>query len=147
MPINSIKEVRDDKAEEQLGSGSSARKEVTFDTNLNTYEHVLIDESTDFELHNEEGENKLKAKEENFGKPRVIRGGRDGDVVPVLKPFENLDQWKAVKSKGPTPLKLQKENLRLEQEELQLWGSLDRSFSFNEETSIVAVNSVNLSPC
>ena len=37
---------RDDKAEEQLGSGSLARKKVTFDTNVKTYEHVLIDEST-----------------------------------------------------------------------------------------------------
>ncbi|KAK8565265.1 hypothetical protein V6N13_020386 [Hibiscus sabdariffa] len=217
-PINSVKEVRDDKAEEQLGFGSgsssSSRKKVTFDTNVKTYEHVLVDESTDFDLHNEEeGGKKLQVKEgENLAKPResedssessstsyppnhryqncresddevddeldyeesdvgddeddiedygavesnyaeeesepidLIRGirrGRDGDVHPVLKPVENLDQWKAVKSKGSTPLKLQKENLSLEQEEPRLSTSLDRSpkdgsFSFSEEVSVDA---------
>ncbi|KAE8681752.1 dentin sialophosphoprotein-like isoform X2 [Hibiscus syriacus] len=195
-----IKGVRDDKAEEQLGSGS--RKKVTFDANIKTYEHVLVDESTDFDLHGEEEEEKkLKEKEEeNLAKPResenssesssssyppnhryqncresddeeddeldyeesdigdeeddieeskpidlirVVRAGRDGDVHPVLKPVENLDQWKAVKSKGSTPLKLQKENLSLEQEEPRLSTSLDhsskdRSFSFSEEVSVDA---------
>ncbi|XWS31384.1 hypothetical protein CRYUN_Cryun23aG0071400 [Craigia yunnanensis] len=67
-PISPVKEVRDDKADEQLGSGSSNRKKVTFDTNVKTYEHVLVDESTDFELHNEEGEKKGKVKEENLAK-------------------------------------------------------------------------------
>ncbi|KAK8588395.1 hypothetical protein V6N13_087324 [Hibiscus sabdariffa] len=218
-PINSVKEVRDDNAEEQLGSGSgsssSARKKVTFDTNVKTYEHVLVDGSTDFELHNEEeAGKKLKVKEENLGKPResenssksssssyppnhryqncresddeledesdyeesdpgddkdgieiedyvgfndgavesndriteeewkpigLIRTGRDGDVHPVLKPVENLDQWKAVTSKGSTPLKLQKENLSLEQEEPRLSSTLDRSsFSFSEQVSVDA---------
>ncbi|XP_039013776.1 nucleoprotein TPR-like [Hibiscus syriacus] len=199
-----IKEVRDDKAEEQLGSGSG--KKVTFDTNVKTYEHVLVDGSTDFDLRNEEeGEKKLKVKEgEDLAKPResenssesssssyppnhryqncresddeeddeldyeesdlgddeddiedyvgfndepksidFIRGGRDGDVHPVLKPVENLDQWKAVKSKGSTPLKQKKENLSLEQEEPRLSTSLtrsskDRSFSFSEEVSVDA---------
>ncbi|KAK8694032.1 hypothetical protein V6N13_071596 [Hibiscus sabdariffa] len=214
-PINSVKEVRDDKAEEQLGFGSgsssSSRKKVTFDTNVKTYEHVLVDESTDFDLHNEEeGGKKLQVKEgENLAKPREsenssessstsyppnhryqncresddevddeldyeesddeddiedygavesndaeeesepidsirgVRRGRNGDVHPVLKPVENLDQWKAVKSKGSTPLKLQKENLSLEQEEPRLSTSLDRSpkdgsFSFSEEVSVDA---------
>ncbi|KAL4362332.1 hypothetical protein GQ457_04G026990 [Hibiscus cannabinus] len=214
-PINSVKEVRDDKAEEQLGfsSGSSSssslslssRKKVTFDTNVKTYEHVLVDESADFDLHNEEeGGKKLQVKEgENLAKPREsenssessstsyppnhryqncresddevddeldyeesddeddmesndaeeesepidsirgVRRGRHGDVHPVLKPVENLDQWKAVKSKGSTPLKLQKENLSLEQEEPRLSTSLDRSpkdgsFSFSEEVSVDA---------
>ncbi|KAK8711665.1 hypothetical protein V6N13_146940 [Hibiscus sabdariffa] len=216
-PINYVKEVRDDKAEEQLGSGSgsSARKKVTFDTNVKAYEHVLVDGSTDFELHNEEeGGKRLKLKEENLGKPRdsenssksssssyppnhryqncresddefedeldyeegddkddieiedyvgfndgavesndrvtegeakeeskpvdLIRTGRDGDVHPVLKPVENLDQWKAVASKGTTPLKLQKENLSLEQEP-RLSSTLDRSsFSFSEQVSVDA---------
>ncbi|GMI66419.1 hypothetical protein like AT1G04030 [Hibiscus trionum] len=205
-PINSVKEVRDDKAEEQLGFGSgsgsssSSRKKVTFDTNVKTYEHVLVDESADFDLHNEEeGGKKLQVeKGENLAKPREsenssdsssnsyppnhryqncresddeeddeldyeesdlgddeddieddvgfnegeageesIRGfprGRDGDVHPVLKPVENLDQWKAVKSKGSTALKLQKENLSLEQEEPRVSTSLDRS----EEVSVDA---------
>ena len=202
-------------AEEQLGSGSSNRKKVTFDTNVKTYEHVLIDESTDFELHNEEeGEKKGKVKEENLAKPResdtssehssitsssssyppnhryqncresddeedeesdldddedddyedfddgavdsreripglggvtkevdgfdeeevkpigLIRGVRDrsGNVHPVLNPVENLTQWKAVKAKGATPFKLQKENLSVEQEEPRLSLSSDPSF-------------------
>ena len=63
---------RDDKAEEQLGSGSLARKKVTFDTNFKSYEHVLVDESTDFELHDEKkGEKQGKVNEENLAKPRT----------------------------------------------------------------------------
>ncbi|GMJ09052.1 hypothetical protein like AT1G04030 [Hibiscus trionum] len=216
-PINPVKEVGDDKTEEQLGSGLgsdlSARKKVTFDTNVKTCEHVLVDESTDFELHNEEGEKKLKVKEENLGKPRESEnssessyppnhryrncrdsddeydeeldyeesdlgdgkdyiedyvGFNDGavesndrslhghgrvtegeakeesepvdliqdDVHPVLKPVENQDQWKVVKSKRSTQLKLQKENLRLEQKEPRL--SKDGSFSFSEQVSVDA---------
>ncbi|XVF81032.1 hypothetical protein PTKIN_Ptkin15bG0123900 [Pterospermum kingtungense] len=64
-PISRVKEVRDDKAYEQLGSGSITPKKVTFDTSLKTNEHVLVDE-----LHNENGENKGKVKEENLAKPR-----------------------------------------------------------------------------
>ncbi|XWS76211.1 hypothetical protein CRYUN_Cryun01aG0156200 [Craigia yunnanensis] len=217
-PISPVKEVRDDKAEEQLGSGSSTQKKVTFDTNVKTYEHVLVDESTDFELHNEEGEKKGEVKEENLVNPResytssehssitsssssyppnhryqncresdddedeldseesdldddedddyedfddgavesrdrisglggvtkevdgfdeeevkpmgLIRGVRDrsGNVHPVLNPVENLTQWKAVKAKGETPFKLQKENLSVEQEEPRLSPSSDPSF-------------------
>ncbi|XVE72881.1 hypothetical protein DITRI_Ditri11bG0073700 [Diplodiscus trichospermus] len=213
--ISPVKEARDDKAEEQLSSGSSTRKKVTFDTNIKTYEHVLVDESTNFEMHNEEGEKKEKAKEESLAKSResdtssehssitsssssyppnhryrncresddeedeldyeesdlddddyedfddgavdsseripghgaltkevdglveeevkpigVIRGarGRNGNVHPVLNPVENLTQWKAVKAKGATPFKLQKENLSLEQEEHRLSFSSDPSF-------------------
>ncbi|XVF72063.1 hypothetical protein PTKIN_Ptkin12aG0091200 [Pterospermum kingtungense] len=239
-PITPVKEVQDDKAEEQLGSGSSSgssnRKKVTFDTNVKTYEHVLVDESTDFELHNEEGEKKGKVKEENLAKSKecdtsselssissssssyppnyryqncresddeedelddeendlddedddyedfddgavdsrdripglggvikevdglvdeeekpigLIRGVRDrsGNVHPVLNPVENLTQWKAVKAKGATPFKLQKENLSLEQEEPRLSFSLDPSFksksdhepkNSNEEVSVDA---------
>ncbi|KAE8675126.1 Peptide transporter PTR3-A [Hibiscus syriacus] len=59
--------------------------------------------------------------------------GRDGDVHPVLKPVENLDQWKAVKSKGSTPLKLQKENLSLEQE-VSVDASLSNWLSSRETT-------------
>ncbi|OMP05273.1 hypothetical protein COLO4_08951 [Corchorus olitorius] len=73
-PISPVKEVRDDKAEEQLGSASSSntRKKVTFDTNVKTYEHVLVNESIDLELRNdeEEGEKEGKVKEEKLAKPR-----------------------------------------------------------------------------
>ncbi|XP_039032610.1 uncharacterized protein LOC120167764, partial [Hibiscus syriacus] len=62
-----------------------------------------------------------------------FEGGRDGDVHPVLKPVENLDQWKAVKSKGSTPLKLQKENLSLEQE-VSVDASLSNWLSSRETT-------------
>ncbi|XVE77962.1 hypothetical protein DITRI_Ditri13aG0106300 [Diplodiscus trichospermus] len=59
----------------------------------------------------------------------LIRGDRDTscNVNPVLNPVENLTQWKAVKAKGATPLKLQKENLSIEQEEPRLSFSLDPS--------------------
>ncbi|XWS36474.1 hypothetical protein CRYUN_Cryun20dG0088600 [Craigia yunnanensis] len=218
-PISPVEEDRDGKAEEQLGSGSITRKKVTFDTNIKSCEHVLIDESTDFELHDEEkGEKKGKVNEENLDKPResetssehssitsssssypsnhryqnyresddeddeidyeesdldddedddyeyfddgvvesrdrirgiggvtkeadglveeevkpigLIRGDRDrsGNVHPVLNPVENLTQWKALKAKGATPFKLQKENLSLEQEEPRLSFCSDPSF-------------------
>lgn len=230
---------RDDKAEEQLGSGSgsdsgsgsgsSTRKKVTFDTNVKTYEHVSVDESNDFELHDEEeGGKKGKVKEENLAKPREsqtssesssssyppnhryqncresddeeedefdydeesdlgddeddeddiedyvgvndgalqsndrsihglgrvteeeesnpigsIRGVRGVGDGNVLKPVENLAQWKAVKAKGSTPLKPQKENLSLEQEKPRLSSSFhgsskEHSFSFSEEVSVDA---------
>ncbi|XP_022769877.1 protein JASON [Durio zibethinus] len=211
-PITPAKEVRDDKAKEQLSSGSSTRKKVTFDANIKTYEHVLVDESSDFQLDNEEEEGE---KKENLAKPKeydtssehswitsssssyppnhryqncresddeedeldyeesdlddayedfddgavdsrdripghggitkevdglieeevkpigLIRGarGRSGNVHPLLNPVENLTQWKAVKAKGATPFKLQKENLSLEQEEPRLSFSLDTSFN------------------
>ncbi|XVF21529.1 hypothetical protein REPUB_Repub12eG0097800 [Reevesia pubescens] len=87
-PISPVKEVRDDKAEEQLGSssGSSTRKKVTFDTNVKTYEHILVDESTGFELHNkeeeeEEGEKKGKVKEENLAKPRESETSSENSSV------------------------------------------------------------------
>lgn len=229
-PIKPVEEVRDGKAEEQLGSGSgsgsSTRKKVTFDANIKTYEHVLVDESNDFELHDEEeGGKKGKVKEENLAKPREsqassesssssyppnhryqncresddeeedefdydeesdlgddeddiedyvgvddgalqssdrsihglgrvteeeesnpigsIRGVRGVGDGNVLKPVENLAQWKAVKAKGSTPLKPQKENLSLEQEEPRLSSSFHRSskehsFSFSEEVSVDA---------
>ncbi|OMO98244.1 hypothetical protein CCACVL1_04281 [Corchorus capsularis] len=226
-PISPVKEVRDDKAEEQLGSASSSntRKKVTFDTNVKTYEHDLVNESIDFELRNdeEEGEKEGKVKEEKLAKPRefetsfgsenssiastsssyppnhryqncresddeedeldyaeesdlddddedddcekfddgvvesrdringiggvieevdglveedvkpigVIRGVRDsrGNAHPVLNPVENLTQWKALKSKGAKPFKLQKENVSLEEEEPpRLSFSSDPSF-------------------
>lgn len=195
---------RDDKAEEHLGlgSGSVTPKKVTFDTNVTTYEHVLVDQSTDFELHNEEeGEKKGKVKEDNLVKSREsetsfehnsitstsssyppshryqnCRESDDEDeeldydesdldddgavhsscvfvgvtketdglipvenVNPVLNPVENLTQWKAVKAKGATPFKLQKENLDLKQEESRFSFSSDPSskevlFSFNSKS-------------
>ncbi|XP_022759774.1 nuclear polyadenylated RNA-binding protein 3-like [Durio zibethinus] len=224
-PISPVKEVRGDKAEEQLGSGSSPQKKVTFDTNIKTCEHVLVDESTDLNLLNEkDGEKKGKVKEKNLAKPReseasseqssvtsssssfppnhryqncresdneddeldceesdldddedddyedfddgavesrdrirglvgvteeinglveeevkligLIRGVRDGNgnVHPVLNPVENMTQWKAVKAKGATPFKLQKENLSLEHEEPRLSFSSELSFSFKSKS-------------
>ncbi|KAK9265844.1 hypothetical protein L1049_027077 [Liquidambar formosana] len=41
---------------------------------------------------------------------------RSAYVHSVLNPVENLTQWKAVKAKGTTPLKHQKENFTLDQE-------------------------------
>ncbi|XVF32344.1 hypothetical protein REPUB_Repub17cG0073800 [Reevesia pubescens] len=85
-PISPVKEVRDeyDKAEEQLGSGSglSTRKKVTFDTNVKTYEQDLVDESTNFELHNEqEGEKKGKVKEKILAKPREFETSSEHSSV------------------------------------------------------------------
>ncbi|XP_017984350.1 PREDICTED: DNA ligase 1 [Theobroma cacao] len=90
-PIGPVKEVRDDEAEEQLGSGSSNRKKVTFDTNVKTYEHVLIDESTDFELHNEEeeeeGENKGKVNEDNLTKRRESENSSEHSSITSSSTF------------------------------------------------------------
>ncbi|KAM7521743.1 hypothetical protein LguiA_011645 [Lonicera macranthoides] len=58
------------------------------------------------------------------------RNARDRSVYvhPVLNPVENLTQWKAVKSKGTLPLKLQKENFNADQEEPRISFSSEPSF-------------------
>ena len=53
---------------------------------------------------------------------------RSAYVHPVLNPVENLTQWKAVKAKGASPLRPQKENFVLNQES-------EVSFSFKSKTN------------
>ena len=58
---------RDDGSEEKLSL--STRKKVTFNSNVTTYDHVSVEESTDFTLGKEDGGDKREGKEENSAKP------------------------------------------------------------------------------
>ncbi|XP_028065954.1 protein JASON-like isoform X1 [Camellia sinensis] len=63
-------------------------------------------------------------------------------VHTVLNPVENLTQWKAVKSKGTSPLKPQKENFAVEQEAQRISFSFksksDQSKNQNQEIAVDA---------
>ncbi|KAF2294895.1 hypothetical protein GH714_026879 [Hevea brasiliensis] len=54
-----------DNPEKQLTLG--ARKKVTFDSSVTTYEHVSVEESVEFSAENEDG-SKREEEEENFAK-------------------------------------------------------------------------------
>ncbi|PWA34103.1 serine/threonine-protein kinase pakF [Artemisia annua] len=104
------------KSEEPLSV--STRKKVTFDTNVTTYEHVQVYDSTESLLEkNEKGETFPKSRE-NLSQDdseviiredvwcesvRVDKIGSNSNArdrsASVLNPVENLTQWKALKSK------------------------------------------------
>ncbi|TYG45167.1 hypothetical protein ES288_D11G153200v1 [Gossypium darwinii] len=191
-PIKPVEEVRDGKAEEQLGSGSEEggkkgkvkeenlakprESQASSESSSSSYppnhryqncresddeeedefdydeESDLGDDEDDIEDYVGVDDGALQSSDRSIhGLGRVteeeesnpigsVRGVGDGNV---LKPVENLAQWKAVKAKGSTPLKPQKENLSLEQEEPRLSSSFHRSskehsFSFSEEVSVDA---------
>ncbi|PWA85238.1 hypothetical protein CTI12_AA151270 [Artemisia annua] len=97
------------------------RKKVTFDTNVTTYEPpVQVYDSTESLLEkNEKGETFPKSESDTN-----YRNARDenGYILSILNPVENLDQWKALKSKGttkPLSLNLQKENLPEKKNQIQ----------------------------
>lgn len=225
---NPVSEIRDN-PEEKLSL--SPRKKVTFNSSVTTYEHVSVEESTEFPAENEDERRKREEKEENLAKPTqsqsssedgsitsssgsypsnhryqncrdsddeldygeseieddeededggeldyddcyeddgilesrpppfteeienpaVVSGlperelkpnpnvrDRSGYVHSVLNPVENLTQWKAVKSKGTTPLKQQKENITLSQEPRNSFSSepsfREMRFSFDAKS-------------
>nr|XP_043611126.1 uncharacterized protein LOC122582760 [Erigeron canadensis] len=151
-PSNPIRESREKTEAPPLSL--KRRKKVTFDTNVITYEHVQVYDSTESLLErNEKGETFPKSKDEdsvalstsNYRYGNCVesddefedfdqedydfdeedyysdcdldddeevlvpsmesnRNARDnnGYVLSVFNPIENLDQWKALKSKGST---------------------------------------------
>uniref|UniRef100_A0A251S5Y7 Uncharacterized protein n=1 Tax=Helianthus annuus TaxID=4232 RepID=A0A251S5Y7_HELAN len=149
-PSNSLPELRE--IEEPLSL--SSRKKVTFDANATTYEHVQevygncvesddevedsdYEDGNDDDLDNGEGEDydiedRIICKDvwcESIPVPvPSLESGTESSLNPVLKPVENLTQWKALRSKGTitketithSPSRLssnpQKENSSLNQE-------------------------------
>ncbi|KAF9688513.1 hypothetical protein SADUNF_Sadunf02G0204800 [Salix dunnii] len=65
--VSPVSDIRDDGSEEKLSL--STRKKVTFNSNVTTYDHVSVEESTDFTLGKEDGGDKREGKEENSAKP------------------------------------------------------------------------------
>ncbi|GKU86239.1 hypothetical protein SLEP1_g788 [Rubroshorea leprosula] len=55
-------EEEEEEQQQQQQQSPNARKKVTFDTNVKTYEHVLLDEVTDFPKQKEEDKKKEKAE-------------------------------------------------------------------------------------
>ncbi|KAK7835714.1 protein jason [Quercus suber] len=120
--------------EPERESSFRSRRKVTFNSNVETYEHVLCEEVKNV-VPETEGSGK-KGQEENIAKSREVKPyvynlnvrDRSAYVHPVLNPVENLTQWKAVKAKGASPLRPQKENFVSNQES-------EVSFSFKSKTN------------
>ncbi|KAJ9169658.1 hypothetical protein P3X46_017821 [Hevea brasiliensis] len=77
-PTNPVSEIRDN-PEKQLTLG--ARKKVTFDSSVTTYEHVSVEESIEFSAENEDG-SKREEEEENFAKSSQSQSySEDGSIT------------------------------------------------------------------
>ncbi|KAJ4822761.1 hypothetical protein Tsubulata_004151 [Turnera subulata] len=73
-------DIRDNKPEENLSL--SARKKVTFDSNVRTYEHVPVEESIDFSAEKEDGGIAKKKEEEgDVAKPRQSHSSSEGSSI------------------------------------------------------------------
>ncbi|CAI9266222.1 unnamed protein product [Lactuca saligna] len=168
------------------------RKKVTFDTNVTTYEHIEVYDSTESLLEKNEKSETFPRSTQNFKDDSVVLNipnyrygnclesddefedldheeydldgydddldddddddlddeehfddndedmkvqNRNGYVLSVLNPVENLSQWQALKSKGrpqkPLIFKDQKENLSLNTKSL-------KHKNLNQETSVDA---------
>ncbi|CAK7349327.1 unnamed protein product [Dovyalis caffra] len=80
-----VSEIRDDGLEEKLSL--SARKKVTFNSNVTTYDHIPVEESTDFTLGEEDGD-KREEKEESFAKPSQSQSSsEDSSIASSLRSY------------------------------------------------------------
>lgn len=69
-----------DNPEEKLSL--SPRKKVTFNSSVTTYEHVSVEESTEFPAENEDERRKREEKEENLAKPTQSQSSsEDGSIT------------------------------------------------------------------
>ncbi|XP_035542070.1 uncharacterized protein LOC108995897 isoform X2 [Juglans regia] len=74
-PVPQIRQIRDE-VEEELSF--RARKKVTFDSNVKTYEHVSCDDSQDFSLESEGGG---KKGEENVAKSNQSKSSSEDSLI------------------------------------------------------------------
>ncbi|KAG6785468.1 hypothetical protein POTOM_011200 [Populus tomentosa] len=72
-------EIRDDGSEEKLSL--STRKKVTFNSNVTTYDHVSVEESTDFTLGKEDCGDKREGNEENIAKPSQSQSSSEDSSI------------------------------------------------------------------
>jgi hypothetical protein len=70
---------RDDGSEEKLSL--STRKKVTFNSNVTTYDHVSVEESSDFTLGKEDCGDKREGKEENIAKPSQSQSSSEDSSI------------------------------------------------------------------
>ncbi|KDP26485.1 hypothetical protein JCGZ_17643 [Jatropha curcas] len=77
-PTNSVSEIRDN-PEEQLSL--SARKKVTFNSNVVTYEHISVEESTEFSSEKGNGGERKEDKEKNLAKPSQSQSSSEDSSI------------------------------------------------------------------
>ncbi|KAJ6403615.1 hypothetical protein OIU84_011928 [Salix udensis] len=80
--VSPVSDIRDDGSEEKLSL--STRKKVTFNSNVTTYDHVSVEESTDFTLGKEDGGDKREGKEENSAQPSQSQSSEDSSIASSL---------------------------------------------------------------
>lgn len=77
--VSPASEIRDDGSEEKLSL--STRKKVTFNSNVTTYDHVSVEESTDFTLGKEDCGDKREGNEENIAKPSQSQSSSEDSSI------------------------------------------------------------------
>ncbi|KAG5252316.1 MDIS1-interacting receptor kinase [Salix suchowensis] len=77
--VSPVSDIRDDGSEEKLSL--STRKKVTFNSNVTTYDHVSVEESTDFTLGKEDGGDKREGKEENSAQPSQSQSSSEDSSI------------------------------------------------------------------